>query len=383
MKKKQGSKVNAGFFKGLRIYVGIALILNFVVIGALWMSLSKYQARLNGNVGEDKVGLVEDVNSDSDNSDDTELAIQQGFLDYANELGLDDWVKIYYVNHPERFDKEDDVKSFINDRILGSDYSFYKSADYTLDAPIYVMASDSEVLATFYMVKAGDGYSVGDVELNINGENEATISAPESCMITINGAAIDEPSENVIIENGADIFSDYASELTNKARLKSYVITGLISDENELVATDAQRAADGNYFEVISDENKADKALAFVKALLHYYAMGKEETDANMGAVLGLVASGSKASEIIAASNSGVIWRIPDHAVSYSFEVSPVYKLADNSCFVDVTYKVENAGSVYDDLSDGIYRVFYLNDKIVEFSGMAVSDNEQEEKEEE
>lgn len=401
---------NYKFIKGYLIYVGILCAIFLGVIGYLCFRLYKYQK----NTELEAEQQTEEAEEDS--YEDEEKDAQRCFTDYIDSLGINGWVNVYFNDHPERLDSEETVNEFLTEKIMNSGYSCYKAADFSLEAPEYVVMADGETLAEVILSKNGDNWEVSKADVLLTGDNSVTVKAPADSKVYINGHELLEDS--VTVNKQAATLEDYDDDLENPIIFNEYVIDGMISDTADIQTEDGSliyNDCDDTYYEAVTDsESSRDKAEQFVKALLHYYASGKENTEANQSEVLSYVAGSSNASKVIYAAASGLEWVTADYSLSYTTSTQKPLKIADNAYFVDVNYDLEggrnNSSSddkddsdaesedtdaedaadgddgsegdssdadgeeTADDNSHGVYRVYFLDTgdgyRIVEFAGV-------------
>lgn len=368
------------FTKGIRAYVIILFTIIVVLLGLLWVTLFRYQGRVDreNNQEEQEELMGSDVVTGP-----SEETMQRCFEEKLENMTLEDWTNAWYAGHPEHFDKDADVISYVQDSIINQAYDRYKAPDFSLDMPKYLIATENGVLAEFALSGSGDNWEVSDITINLAGDNSVEITFDDSFLMYLNDSQVSE--EHALTATEVVTVSGYDDQLIMPHSFAKYRVDGLISpvepsDAAVLVTNDlggiASLAADGVFYGTLDNsvgDEYRQKANDFIKALLDYYSKGKENAEGNMYSVLGHVASGSEAAKIINNSLSGVVWRVADYSVSYGTECSPVYVLADNCYCVDVAYTEVTPSTTYE-IGDGIYRVYFINDgngfKIVQFAGI-------------
>lgn len=366
------SKSTAKFFLGFKIYMAILLIIVFGLLLFLWISLSKYQNRIEKNNGT--VELVDE----SENTMPDESTAQSYFSDYIHNMSESDWAEVWYGKHPERFDSENDVYDFVRDGIINKKYTFYKHPDTSVERPIYILAEDENVLSQFVLGNNRGEWYIEDAEIMLNAENSYEALVPDGCVVYLNDHVVPEQFFEMKYEMTG--ISDYDEDLISPVAFNRCFIDGLIAQPQCRIiganGGDCVLGEDGHYYEVLKDGSETEyknRADDFIKSLLNYYAKGKENAEGNMHSVMSRVASGSAAYKIINESYAGIIWRPADYSVSYTTEISNVYRLADNAYCVDISY-FANSTNENSDAGDGIYRVFFVDTgkgfDIVQFAGI-------------
>ena len=394
---------NSKFLKGYLIYVVVLLVIALGVTGYLWFRLARYQAGIEAEAEE------EALDSGETSAEDDEKAAQKCFTEYVESLGAEGWKNIYYADHPERMDTEEDVLSFVTEKIMDSGYSCYKADDFAPEAPKYVLMVDGTTIAEVSLLKNGNDWGIEKAEILLTGDNTITIKAPAGSNVYVNGNELSE--DYITVEKEAATLEDYDEDLENPVIFNKYTISGMIGDAAEVQVDNGYLACDDTYYDIISDgQSKQEKAEEFVKSLLHYYAMGKENTESNQAEALSYVAGSSNASKVIYAAASGLEWVPADYSLSYTTETSEILKLADNCFCIDVAYELEGGRNnssktednsadtmaedsegesednapddgtddeeTQDDNSHGVYRVYFLSTsdsddfRIVEFAGI-------------
>lgn len=366
---------NSKFIRGYLIYIAIFAAIALGVMVFLWIKLANYQANAEAEEVSENMHSIEVEGGFADESE--ELRAQRVFTDYISSLDASGFTNLYFANHPERLDSVEDVNTVVTDKIINPGFDSYKARDFSMDVPKYVIMSNGETLGEFTLTKNGSDWSMGTSELLIGGDNKLTIRVPAGKTVTVNGHELLEE----YVDTTEEVYELYAYEeaLENPAVIKTYTINGLITAESEVIVDGASLTCDGTYYDFApSGDETRGKAEDFVKALLHYFAMGKENTSGNQGAALSYVASGSNASKVIHETASGLEWVGANYSLSYTTETSEPMRLSDNCYFIDVSYHLTDSSKAAvepteDEHSNGVYRVFFLDSgkgyAIVEFAG--------------
>ena len=373
MSKNTGlSKSTSKFFLGFKIYMAILLLVVFGILLFLWISLSRYQ-----NKTEKNASTVE-IADESETGKIDEMDAQSYFVSYINNMTAMDWAQVWYSKHPDKFDSENDVESFVQNKIMDANYSFYKHPDSSSDHPKYLLAEDENAIAQFELNYNQNEWSIDDASIMLGADNVFEAIVPSDSIVYLNEREV--PGEFFEKEYEKVSISDYDENLTNPVTFDKCKVDELISYPQDRVAggdgNNCELSEDGHYYKVLNNGSESEyknRADDFIKSLLNYYAKGKENAEGNMHSVMGHVASGSAAYKIINESYSGIIWRPADYSVSYTTELSNVYILADNAYCVDVSY-FANSTNENSDAGDGIYRVFFVDlgkgFNIVQFAGI-------------
>lgn len=361
-RKHKKNKKKSIFGIAMVIYISILSAIFLSILIVIWGKLSSYQDSQN------------DVVIEKAKKDDAKKAPQIAFTNYLSEMTFDDWYEIYKENSSD-LNKDEDIKEFIENKLMIDSLEKYRSYDYTDEAPSYLVRYNDEDLAFFKLSKNGENWLVTP-SLNINADISDSITIPDGANLLCNNNLIDaaSDSENILIEAvSMDTASvpDYEDRLVNPVQYKKYTISGLISQPDFTITADNNNIAldkNGCYYITLADGNEyKNRASDFINSLLHYYAAGKASASSNMATAASYVVSGSTASSVIRQSLDGVMWR-PASNTSYDTSASEVYILADNCYCVDISYKEHNNTSDSDSISENspseatdIYRVYFLD----------------------
>jgi len=362
------------FSKGVRLYVIIFGILIFGTLAFLWTKLFLYQLHIDS---DEQKEMQEEILGDGDIN--SEKAAQEFFEDHLSNMRASDFANIWNETNTV-FDSQETVEVFMEDNIINSGYECYKATDYSIDAPKYLLMKDNQTIAEFYLKGAVDVWSIDHIDIFLSGQESFSATIPESCKLLINGKEVS--TEYSSGETAASVDS-YGDQLVLPEKYLSYTVNNLIKAPDpatditvESSSGEAKQAVDGVYYNVLNESDAVEykeKANAFIKQLLDYYSKGKENAEGNMAAVLGHVASGSQAAEVIRNSLSGVVWRVADYSVSYGTTPSDVYVLASNCFCVDIAYETVSESNTYE-TGNGVYRVYFVDEgngyRIVQFAGI-------------
>lgn len=352
--KKTNKKRKKSFFKkGLIFYLVMLTVILVGIVVILWRGLADYQAGIDAE------------NATRDYEREMRRAPQICFQNHLAEMTEDDWVKVWYDQHPLCFDSEEQIRSLIREHILNVETQSYRAPEYTEDNPVYLIKNDDIILAVFSLAGEGVDWQVASTSLELEGDCQGAIDVPVGSTVYCNGIVMDE---SLATSSDGDIVEGYEDSLVNPVQYNVYSVEGLI--EEPLLTADIEADGyaiaidhNGRYYMVM--ENGSDykeKAENFIKSLLNYYTMGKNSISENMVATLNHVASSSNAASVIRASYDGVLWANYT-AASYETWTSEVYVVADNCLAVDVFYYDKNEVTENDtpESLTQIYRVYFLD----------------------
>lgn len=363
------------FFRGYVIMVIVLALIFAAILAFLWIKLDGYESKVTSKeTGQELVSKVDEALGP--NAEEIEKSQQQAFLAFVDGMSGQSLAPFWYNTHPEHFDNEDDVASFLNENIVNVPFERYKADDFAIDAPKYCLVYGGSVIAEMMLEGSVGEWSVSNVDIKLNGSLSGDVTVPKNTEGYINGALI--PETYIVTEVAAEV-DGYTDSLANAQVFDNYHVEGLISEPfitansfEQMVCTTP--AVDGRYYLILTEgadtyKNKADD---FIKSLLHYYSAGKENAEGNLSSVLSHVASGSEAAKVINSSISGVVWTTA-YAANYVTNTSDVYILADNCYCVDVDYRNDSEDASINS-GEGVYRVYFLDEgngyRIVQFAGM-------------
>lgn len=363
------------FSKGVRLYVIIFSILIFGTLAFLWTKLFLYQLHIDS---DEQKSVQEEITGGSEVN--SERAAQEYFQDHLANMTVNDFAEIWNETK-NTYDSEETINTFLEERIINSGYECFKAADYSIDAPEYVLMKDNQAICEFFLKGSVDVWSVDHVNILLSGEECFTATIPQSCKLLINGKEV--TTDYAIGESSLAKVDSYDESLELPESFITYKVDGLIKEPDLLTDItvesslgEAKLAVDGIYYDVLTGSEAAEyqqKADAFIKQLLDYYSKGKENAEGNMATVRSHVVSGSAASQVINNSLSGVVWRVADYSVSYGTTPSDVYVLASNCFCVDIAYETLSESNTYE-TGNGVYRVYFLDEGngygIVQFAGI-------------
>lgn len=341
------------FKKGLTFYLVFLAVIFIGIIVMLWTSLARYQEGLDAKQQE------------VDYERDLQRAPQLAFCQYVEGLSADDWYGLWCECHPLMLDNEADVRAYIGDHITNADIAYYKAANYTSEAPVYLVRSGDGFEATFTMSGADVDWRVSSVSINALGDGADKAMAARGITVYCNEVSLGQDMGEAI---GSLAPEAYVDSLVNPLEIMSYDVGGLLSAPSfsgkaTIDSVSVELDLNGVMMLAVEDTGSyKTKADAFVKSLLNYYKMGKNSVSENMAAAVSHVASGSDAASVIRSSLDGVLWANYTNA-DYTTWTSSVYKIADNALAVDVYYYDANQltdGQTKEDITE-VYRVYFID----------------------
>lgn len=352
VKKEKNPKPRKRFWIGLLIY---AIILSVIAAGTLiflWKTIAEYQEEL------DKTAKVEEYD------EAVKRAPQEFFVSYVEGSSVDNWVNIWKENNTETLDTDETVKNTLSELFNPEAESFYKASDYSNENPAYIIRNGDRDIAKVTLSGSNLSWEVSEAEVYLSGDKTGKVTVPADSQVYCNGVEV--PQSYIVSSSENEDMSDYSEDMVNPISYSSYEITGLLAEPVISVSGSHELVFDeeGNYMYVLSgevSENTVKKATDFVSALLYYFKMGKQDTDSNMNSVLSHVVSDSKAAKVIRASYDGVIWTQGGKNVTYEVTTGDAIVHADNCVSVDVSYHSDDEDAATTGITDGTYRVYFLD----------------------
>lgn len=352
VKKQKKQKPKKNFWIFLLVYAVILVLLMSGALVYLWKTLDGYQKS-----ADEEVKLEE-------YEKEIKEAPQLFFTSYADSMTPESWKELWIQKNPDGLDTDETLVTVMGEKFATGNIEYYKAEDYSNEHPSYLIRSGNSDLVKIVLSGAGLNWKVDSEEFYISGEISNSVTVPSDCTVICNGVTL---SENYITgnENGEAI-AEYQDDIREAVNYSTYTVSGLFAEPEFLVSGSHELANDGagNYSYTMTGED-ADKLIQkaedFTKSLLYYFKMGKSDADAHMNDVLAHVVSGSKAATVIKASYDGVIWTQAGKNVDYDINTGDVALLGDNCFYVDVTYHSDDEGAKEVGISDGTYRVYFLD----------------------
>lgn len=354
-------KLGRFFRRRLRVYLVILSVICVGILALLWYRLDLYQQGLDREAEERARAEAQLAQEQAEYR-----APQLAFEDFLRQADADYWTEQWFSSHPESYDDPAQVREVMETRFGEGNVQAYKAADFTQEAPRYVLMDGGETLAEIELSGSGLDWAVSKVSIHLDGTHEGTIKAPDGYAIFCNGQPFDQGS----VEKELKLFdmADYADRIVEPIAWNTYTVTGQLT-EPQLEAVppeDIQTMTDedGVVFYVLSGdeaENYKSRAESFIYDLLRYYMMGNYDTYRNKERVLDHVAGDCQARKLINDSYDGVSWDPCNANVSYDAEAGEVRVLASNCLLVEVAYHAEGTANGTHNVADGVYRVYFLD----------------------
>lgn len=354
-------KKQSRFRWGLHVYSSLLVFVGGVALIVLWLFLSRYQQGLDA----ESAALAEQNEQAA-----YELAVsrapQLAFEDYMATADAQRWSDNWYASHPSNYDDPAQVLALMDELFSDPDLKYWKAEDYTDAQPRYIVKSGDKTLATLTLSGSGLNWSVTDVQVELEGGEEASLLVPEGYTVRCNGQLVDSSSS--VAEVRLFDMEEYADLIVDPIHWETYTVHGQLSKPVLTAEPPADRpistAEDGTVFYILPEEEAAsyqERAENFIYALLYYYMMGNSNTRGHMWGALNHVMPDSQAYKLILDSYDGVTWDTCYGNATYSAEAGEVRILAANCLMVDVAYHAEGSAGAYTNVADGTYRVYFLD----------------------
>lgn len=361
MSRKKNKKSSSRFKRGLTVYLIVLTLLFAAALFVLWKFLEGYQSKVDQeDLAEAQQQAQEIYNRD------VHEAPQLAFESYVSSLDAEFWTNKWYEANPQSLDDRTQMTELMTELFFGEGFACYKKDDFTQEAPVYILKNGETELATVRMTGSGLDWSAGETVLLLKGSESASLEAPSGCTVYCNGTALDESFRT---ESHSYFDSDeFRDQLVNPIEWATYSVSGQYFAPQLTAEAPADRTIytteDGITGYVLS----ADAAEAyqrqgeeFARTLLYYYYQGGNNTWGNMAAARALVVPNSPAYTLINESANGVYWDTAYPNATYEATAQQVIIWADNCMSMDVVYHAEGTTSGYTNISDGTYRLYFMD----------------------
>lgn len=358
---KNTQKKQNSFGRGLYVYVSIFIFVAGLALIFLWLRMDRYQKGLDADLAE-KARQEEQAAY--------ELAVsrapQQAFESFIAVADAQTWAEAWYADHPANYDDPDQILALMDEHFSDPELKYFKAKDYTDETPRFAIHEEGAPLAYVSFTGSGLDWQVSDIDVLLEGGEEASLLVPEGYTVRCNGQVLDPSS--AAQETRLYDMSDYADLIVDPIHLETYTVTGQLSrpvlTAEAPLGTPISTAEDGTVFYVLPEEEAEEyqgRAERFIYALLFYYMMGNSNTRSHMWGALNHVTTDSPAYQLIVNSYDGVTWDTCYGNATYSAEAGEVRILGANCYMVDVVYHAEGSAGGYTNVADGIYRVYFLD----------------------
>lgn len=359
--KNAQKKSGSSFGRGLYVYVSIFFFVVGLALIILWLFMNQHQKNVDAELAE---------KARREEREAYELSVsrapQLAFESFIAEADAQTWADAWYADHPANYDDPQQILALMEERFSDPELKYFQAKDYTDENPRYAIHSGGEPLAYVSLSGSGLDWSVSDIEVLLDGGEEASLLVPEGYTVRCNGQVLDPSSAETEVR--LYDMADYADLIVDPIHWETYTVTGQLSKPVLTAEAPTDRpistAEDGSVFYILPDEEAAtyqDRAEKFIYALLFYYMMGNSNTRGHMWGALNHVTTDSPAYQLIVNSYDGVTWDTCYGNATYSAEAGEVRILAANCYMVDVVYHAEGSAGGYTNVADGIYRVYFLD----------------------
>lgn len=294
-------------------------------------------------------------------------ASQQAFEDYVGTLTAADWARLWKETHPDCFDGDGALAEIMQAKFLNGGISFARAADYSDEAPAYVVENAEESLAELRLEKSLTGeWSVTGCEFRFSGDKSAELVLPSGCSVFCNGTLLedrfhDEGSDNYYVKQQID-------DIQNRTLWYTWKVEGQLT-EPELT----YEAPEGKEFYTNDqglltvalpegeEQELYDKANAFFEDFHHYVMYGYFSNKT-------LAAQAAKHTRAKSQAYTSVYdaYDAIKHAPCYGeykndLTLSPIMVWGDNALSLDIGYHTDamHRGEVTP--FDGVYKLLFLD----------------------
>ena len=361
MSRKKNKKSSSRFKRGLTVYLILLTLLFAAALFVLWRFLEGYQSKVEQeNTAETEKKAQEIYNRD------VHEAPQLAFQDYVASLDTEFWVNKWYEANPQSLDDRQKMTELMEELFHGEGFGCFKAEGFTQEAPVYVLRNGDTRLATVTMKGSALEWSADETTLLLTGNESASLEAPSGCTVYCNGTVLDESYRTE--EHSYFDFEELRDQMVNPIEWATYTVSGQYFPPELNAEAPADRTIytteDGITGYVLSADAAQEyqrKGEEFAKILLYYYYQGGNNTWNNMAAARALVEPNSPAYTLINESANGVYWDTAYPNATYEATAQQVIIWADNCMSMDVVYHAEGTASGYTNVSDGTYRLYFMD----------------------
>lgn len=330
------------FRKGYTIYLIVLGALFLAALVVLWIFLARFQHNKDQQ-NEQSALEAALLQEQKEQEEAARRAPQLAFESWLAGTGADYWTEAWFAQNPDSLDSRDAVREEMERLFDPNAVTCWKSADFTAEAPVYVLKNGEDSLAKVFLTGSGTDWSVSGTEFAFTGDKTASVQAVDGSRVFCNGVELSEEYAGEAQVNFS--YEPLADQLLNPVAWRTYTVEGLLL-EPELTAEAPEGCSitqtEDGFFLCLDDETALpyrDKALNFIRAYLYYYMMGYNGTAGNMYAVLAYLTPGSQAYQDISDSYNGVIWNTAYSNIDTSDTTAGgAVVWADNCYSVDVSY---------------------------------------------
>jgi len=335
-KKKKGR-----FRRNLRIYVIVMLALIVAILAALWVFLSRWQAKKDAEAAEEariKAELAEQRAHEAA----VRRAPQDAFDAWLAGTDADTWTDLWFEDHSDALESREMIRGYMEEHFSAAEP--FRAADYTPEAPVYVLRDGDLSLAKVSLFGSDVTWSVADAQLLLEGKEGASVRAFTGGAVFCNGVELG-PEYAGEVETTFD-FEPLADKLVNPVGWQTYSVSGLLMPPT-LTAEPPEGSSvtqtESGDFLLCLDENAGktfvDRSVGFMRAYQYYYMSGLLNTWGNLYAALAYLVPGTPAYQTLFDTKIGVEWNTAYGDIDTSNTTAgSVVIWADNCYSVDVTY---------------------------------------------
>lgn len=354
------------FLRGYLIFVAVLAVIFAAALALLWNSLAKYQKNTDAAAAE-RAAAEQAAAAEREALLRERKARQEAFLAFTDGTDAEGWAAYYLAAHPDTPETLESAAAALAPLFSPEGLERYKAESWTEETPVYELRRDGIPLARVAVEERDGVWSVGSVEMLVEGTERGTITVPAGCTVRCNETVLTETFGTETAAQSFD-FPDYAASLVAPVQAVTYTVEGLLaapefSVEPPQGALLTQTAA-GDYRLALPESDAAplqERAEALVRALVWYYLSGKTDTYKNMKAAADLTEPGSQARSVITQTYDGVTWSSTfQQNYKCSAAAGDAVYCAENCVTVDVECSASGSTGWQEKTMDGGYRICFL-----------------------
>lgn len=359
-------KKKSRFLRGYLIFIAVLAVIFAAALALLWGALARYQENADTAAAE-RAAAEAAAAAEREAALREREARQEAFLAFADDTDAAGWAAYYLAAHPDSPDTAESAAAALAPLFAPEGLERYKAESWTEEAPIYELRRDGRALARVAVEKRDGVWSVGAVEMLVEGTERGSVTVPAGCTVYCNGTAL---GDKFITETAAQDFDfpDYAASLQNPVQTVTYTVENLLATPEFSVEPPAGAlltgTAAGDYRLALPDADAAplqERAEALVRALVWYYLSGGTDTYKNMKAAADLTEAGSSAHAVITQTYDGVTWSSTfQKNYRCAADAGDAVYCAENCVTVDVKCDASGSTGWQEKTMDGGYRICFL-----------------------